>query len=437
MGFRDLFRATEYKESADAASRRVEELEALLTPEHRQLDDLKRAIAEASSECATARAKRDALDAEIADARAKLASLSAEASRKKRDIWDIDEQVLVQEFGLYQPRFDFQTVDAYKAKISHIRARERDVIKRMNEEAKHANWHVNNSVAEGRKMVGQFTRLLMRAYNSECDELVRRVKFSNIERTIDQIGRLAVTIEKQGTVIGLRIPPEYVSLKQDEARLSYEYACFKEEEKERAREERERRREEMALKREIAEKRKKLKKERELYANALRDLDAQIGPGEPTGAQAAKRAELVAALGEVDRATKDVDYREANQRAGYVYVISNIGSFGEGVYKIGMTRRLDPQERIRELSDASVPFNFDVHAMIFSDDAPGLEAALHREFEDRKVNLVNGRREFFRVTLDEIKAVVKANYDKTVEFVDVPDAEQYRTSLLMAKEASR
>lgn len=345
MGSRDLFRATEYKESADAASRRVEELEALLTPEHRQLDDLKRAIAEASSECATARAKRDALDAEIADARAKLASLSAEASRKKRDIWDIDEQVLVQEFGLYQPRFDFQTVDAYKAKISHIRARERDVIKRMNEEAKHANWHVNNSVAEGRKMVGQFTRLLMRAYNSECDELVRRVKFSNIERTIDQIGRLAVTIEKQGTVIGLRIPPEYVSLKQDEARLSYEYACFKEEEKERAREERERRREEMALKREIAEKRKKLKKERELYANALRDLDAQIGPGEPTGAQAAKRAELVAALGEVDRATKDVDYREANQRAGYVYVISNIGSFGEGVYKIGMTRRLDPQER--------------------------------------------------------------------------------------------
>ena len=100
-----------------------------------------------------------------------------------------------------------------------------------------------------------------------------------------------------------------------------------------------------------------------------------------------------------------------------------------------MTRRLDPTERVDELGDASVPFNFDVHAMIFSDDAPALEAALHRAFADRKLNFVNTRREFFRVTLDEIKAVVKANFDKTVEFIDVPPAEQYRQSLLMAQQA--
>ena len=115
-------------------------------------------------------------------------------------------------------------------------------------------------------------------------------------------------------------------------------------------------------------------------------------------------------------------------RAGYVYVISNIGAFGENIYKIGMTRRLDPQDRIDELGDASVPFNFDVHAMIFSDDAPALEAALHRAFEDRKLNMVNQRREFFNVTLDEIKEVIRQNFDKTVEFVDVPNAEQYRVS---------
>lgn len=126
-----------------------------------------------------------------------------------------------------------------------------------------------------------------------------------------------------------------------------------------------------------------------------------------------------------------MDYREANKRAGYVYVISNIGAFGENVYKIGMTRRLDPMDRVDELGDASVPFNFDVHAMIFTDDAPTLEAALHRAFEDRKLNMVNQRREFFNVTLDEIKAVVRANYDKTVEFVDIPSAEQYRVSLKM------
>ena len=116
-----------------------------------------------------------------------------------------------------------------------------------------------------------------------------------------------------------------------------------------------------------------------------------------------------------------------------MYIISNVGAFGEGVYKIGMTRRLDPMDRIDELGDASVPFDFDVHALIFSENAPALEAALHHAFEDRKLNMINTRREFFRVSLDEIKKVVRENYDKTVEFVDIPPAEQYRESLLMAK----
>ena len=140
---------------------------------------------------------------------------------------------------------------------------------------------------------------------------------------------------------------------------------------------------------------------------------------------------------DTEKAIKDVDYREANKRAGYVYIISNIGAFGENVYKIGMTRRLDPMERVYELGDASVPFNFDVHAMIFSDDAPKLENALHKAFEDRKLNMVNQRREFFNVTLDEIKKVVKENYDKTVEFIDLPEAEQYRVSEKMRKDTVR
>ena len=139
-------------------------------------------------------------------------------------------------------------------------------------------------------------------------------------------------------------------------------------------------------------------------------------------------------LSDIEKSLQDVDYRQANMKAGYVYIISNIGSFGENVYKIGMTRRLDPQDRIDELGDASVPFNFDVHAMIFSDDAPALEAALHRAFEKKKLNMVNHRREFFNVTLDEIKAVIKQNFDKTIEFIDVPDAEQYRISQKMKTE---
>ena len=96
---------------------------------------------------------------------------------------------------------------------------------------------------------------------------------------------------------------------------------------------------------------------------------------------------------------------------------------------IGMTRRLEPQERIDELSGASVPFNFDVHALIFSEDAPALETALHHAFENKKINKVNSRREFFRVSLDEIKKEVRKNFDKTVEWIDFPEAEQFRQSV--------
>ena len=131
------------------------------------------------------------------------------------------------------------------------------------------------------------------------------------------------------------------------------------------------------------------------------------------------------------KAIESVDYREANRKAGYVYIISNIGAFGENIYKIGMTRRLEPQERIDELSDASVPFNFDIHALIFTEDAPRLEAALHNAFSAKKLNKINSRREFFAVSLEEIKTEVRKNFDKTVEWIDIPEAEQYRQSLLL------
>lgn len=130
---------------------------------------------------------------------------------------------------------------------------------------------------------------------------------------------------------------------------------------------------------------------------------------------------------EVDKA--DVLEREANARAGYVYIISNIGSFGTDIYKIGMTRRLEPMDRIKELGSASVPFEFDVHAMIFSEDAPALETALHQKFEKQSVNRVNLRKEFFKVSLDEIECVVKENYNNTVIFTRIPVAKEYNETL--------
>ena len=192
----------------------------------------------------------------------------------------------------------------------------------------------------------------------------------------------------------------------------------------------------LSRQKELKEQRKNIDKERKHYEQALSNINHQILTASDDNIEDLnqKKEEIIQSLSEIDTKIKDIDYREANQKAGYVYVISNIGSFGEGIYKIGMTRRLNPQDRVDELGDASVPFKFDVHAMIFSEDAPALEAALHRAFEDRKLNLVNQRREFFRVSLDEIKDVVKNNFDKTVEFVDVPDADQYRISLKLREE---
>lgn len=144
-----------------------------------------------------------------------------------------------------------------------------------------------------------------------------------------------------------------------------------------------------------------------------------------------KLVELKNQYSELEKEEKVIDYREQNAKAGYVYIISNIGAFGENVYKIGMTRRLEPLDRIDELGDASVPFPYDVHALIFSDNAPDLEAKIHEYFHQYRINKLNNRKEFFRADINEIEKVVKDHYDKVVDIVKIPPAEQFRESQLM------
>lgn len=273
-------------------------------------------------------------------------------------------------------------------------------------------------------------KLLLRAFNSECDELVEKVKYNTFDTYLKRMITSVDAISKLGSIMSISITQRYSNLKIEELRLALEYRTKKQEEKEALKEARAEMREAARLQKELDEQRKKVEKEQAHYQKALLHVLKQLENSNEAekALLLEKKLELENQLNIIDATLSDLDYREANQRAGYVYIISNIGSFGENIYKIGMTRRLDPQERVDELGDASVPFNFDVHAMIFSDDAPALEAALHKAFEDRKLNMVNTRREFFNVTLDEIKDVIKKNFDKTVEFIDIPDAEQYRMS---------
>ena len=403
----------------------IERLRAQLSPEQVEMADLQGAIEKA-------RADLDALTQQTEQQQRRLDELQAQ-------IIETDEAVSLQSFGVYKPRYDFMRADEYRVRLLEIRAKQKELIKAKTATTGLTNWTVNNNAAQGRKMVADMQKLLLRAFNAECDDIVEHVRYGNLEASEKRITSSRDAISKLGTIMGISITPAYYRLKLEELYLSFEYQQKKQQEKEEQREARARLREEAKLAKEIEEERKKLEKEQRHYQNALRKIEAQLaGASEAEKADIEqKRGELMQQLEKIDQAFKDVDYREANQRAGYVYVISNVGAFGENVYKIGMTRRLDPMDRVDELGDASVPFDFDVHAMIFSDDAPKLEAALHKAFADRKLNFINQRREFFRVTLDEIKEVVRANFDKTVEFVDFPPAEQYRQSLAIAAESAQ
>ncbi len=335
---------------------------------------------------------------------------------------------MVQEFGLYKPTFNFASSLGYKEELAKIRSLQKELIKSKNAVSGNMNWQVNGSSSKGRKMVSDTQKLLLRAFNNECDDIVSKVKYTNFDASLDRIYKSAEAISKLGSIMNIFITSRYINAKVKELCLAFEYQQKKQTEKEELKAARAEQREQAKIQKEIEEQRRKIEKEQTHYQTAYENLSAQISLHPDNTDLLAKKEELEFKLSDIDKALADIDYRQANMKAGYVYIISNIGAFGENIYKIGMTRRLDPQERIDELGDASVPFKFDVHAMIFSDNAPALETALHHAFEDRKLNMVNQRREFFNVTLDEIKEVVRKNFDKTVEFIDTPDAEQYRIS---------
>ena len=417
MALKDFFNAGKIKEENET-------LKAMLTPEMQDAIRLQQHLQWLKQE-------EQRLTSNLNNLNASVQQLNNMISEKKSQLVQLDEEILVQEFGLYQPQFEFANSLDYKEELARLRALQKEAIKNKVAVTGTSNWTVDGNKTKGNKMVSDTQKLLLRAFNTECDEIIGKVKYTNFDASLNRIYKSAETISKLGTTMQISITKGYLDLKVKELRLSFEYQQKKQEEKEAARAAREEQKEQAKLEKEIAEQHKKIEKEQTHYQTAFEKLNAQlaINPEDPD--LLSKKRELEDKLADIDKALIEIDYRQANMRAGYVYIISNIGAFGEGVYKIGMTRRLEPQERIDELGDASVPFNFDVHAMIFSDDAPALEAALHNAFADRKLNMVNQRREFFRVSLDEIKEVVRNNYDKTVEFIDVPNAEQYRISMKM------
>lgn len=438
MGIGDIFKSKGVKSELEQLKEENQKLwednrqmHSLLTPEMRDIQRLRILVSELETQKRSLENNISVIENDIWQRVTNINNLDAVILAKKAEIVMLDEEILVQEFGLYKPQFEFANSLDYKEELAKIRDFQKKLIKENKAVSGATDWQVNGSSSKGKKLVNDTQKLLLRAFNTECDELVSKVKYTNFDASLNRIYKSAEAISKLGTIMNISISPAYLNAKIKELRLAFEYQQKKQQEKEEQKAARAELREAAKLQKEIEAQRKKIEKEQTHYQTAYEKLLKQLNVNPDDSELLKKKEELETHLMDIDKAIKDIDYREANQRAGYVYIISNIGAFGENVFKIGMTRRLEPQDRVDELGDASVPFNFDVHAMIFSDDAPALENALHKAFEDKKLNMVNTRREFFNVTLDEIKEVVKKNFDKTVEFIDVPDAEQYRISQKM------
>jgi hypothetical protein len=337
------------------------------------------------------------------------------------DLVETREMAILQEVGVYEYAHPLEDALAYKDALDALKVRIRAAAK-ADAVSCQVDWAVNGSVKEGQKLGRDIARLMLRAYNTEADNAVRSVKPHTRDAVKNRLTKTRDTIGKLGALLHIAISADYHRLRLEEVDLTADYLMRVEVEKEEARAERERLREEAKVMKEIERERARLAKERSHYMSALAKLET--GDGDPASVERLRQQ-----LAELDEAVESVEARAANIRAGYVYVISNIGAFGQDMVKIGMTRRLEPMDRVRELGDASVPFRFDTHALFFSDDAVALEGALHDRFADRRVNMVNMRREFFYATPAEVKtALVELGNEHILEYNDDADAVEWRAS---------
>lgn len=364
--------------------------------------------------------ERDELARQVAHLRAERDHLTAELATLRDELVETDDRLILQEVGVYQYSHPLDSSVQYRTWLDSTRAYIKDLVKADAAVTCVGTWQVNGSEKQGAKMVRDISKLMLRAYNAEADNLIRTLKPHKRDSSIERLSKTRETIARLGAAMSIRISDELHTARLQEISVTADYLALVEVEKEAEREERARLREEAKAAKELEREHEKLDKERFQYEQALVRVREN--------GDASAIAELEAKLAEIDSALTGLEERAANTRAGHVYVISNVGAFGERMVKIGMTRRLDPMDRVRELGDASVPFRYDVHALVFSDDAVALETSLHQHFADRKVNLVNAKREFFYATAGEVKEALINYQGHLLDYADFAEAAEFRQS---------
>lgn len=350
----------------------------------------------------------------------KISEVRANVALAQQELVPFTEEMVFQQAGVFRYHHPLENAEAYRVRLERITSEMKQLISdKQAVEADYA-FTFNGSSAQGRKMVNDWCKMMLRAYNSEAENCLRVMKAGSVDTAKKRLDRIGVAIEKLGTMLSIRISDRYRKLRMLELELTADYLLKKQEEKEAERAERERLREEAKAQAEFHREIEKLEKERKHLVNVRQAL---LDKGDEAGA-----AKMAAELETVEAGLDGLHEREANIRAGYVYVISNVGAFGPKMVKIGMTRRLNPAERVLELGDASVPFRYDTHIMFYSPDAVGLENALHRALSEQRVNKVNIRREFFYATPTQVHELLKKHAGEVLEYVVDPEALEFRQS---------
>lgn len=404
---------------------KTEEIEKKLSDKQEQLDNINKVYSEKAHE------KEVELDQKLINKKSQFKAASRELEKIEEELKEARYEIEFQECGLYEPKYKFINAVAYKEQLDEIRKKQKSMIKDKTAAVASNDWMVNGDKRQGKALNNANIKQILRSFNNETEVIINKVKHSNIDasrkriqKSFDQLNRL---YERED----VHLTNTYLNLKFDEMYLAYEYELKKEEEKEELREAREREREEKKLQKELDKEKEKFNKENSKINDEIEHVKQELttAAAEEKAKLEAEIAKLQAALDKNNEEIKKINEYKEKPGAGYVYIISNIGSFGEGVYKIGVTRRDNPEDRIRELSSASVPFRFDTHVFIFSKNAYDLENELHERFDKQRVNKVNRRKEFFRITMDDVKQIVEENKGAVHSFVEYVDAEEYYDTL--------
>jgi hypothetical protein len=379
--------------------------------------DAERAVFQASSELEAIRLRADA---ELSALNRQLHIANSELAQARQGLIDVNAAIELQNVGFFDFEHPAQSSAELATELESVRYAIKQRIQSKRAVSTASGFTFNNSQAQGKKFMSDMAKVLLRAYNAEAENAIKATRAGNLAVAQTRLTKAAEQIAKSGTMISLHIEPDFHQLRLREIALANQHLQVLAREKEMERDRRAELREQAKAAAELEREKERLNKEQSHYLATLAALQAN---GDLEGA-----ARMQAKLEDVERALADVDYRAANARAGYVYVISNVGAFGERMVKIGMTRRLEPMDRVNELGDASVPFRFDVHALFFADDAVAVETMLHQTFATRRVNKVNLRREFFYTTPEEVLNALKSHAVELVEYTLDPVATEYRAS---------